>query len=199
MVEDLHRRALLLSYFTVGYNVLEGVISIVAGAAAGSVALVGFGIDSAVESLSGTVMIWRFRKHGIITEEEEEGVERKALRLIGCTFFILGAYVLFEAVKKLFLGETAEKSLIGIIVALVSIVVMPLLFIVKYRTGKAVGSRSLVADSKETLACFFLSVALLLGLGLNYVAGLWQADPVTGLFIVAYLFKEGYEMVFGDS
>jgi len=192
MDPKLHKRALLLSYFTVGYNILEGVVSILAGSLAGSIALVGFGLDSFVESLSGGVMIWRFRQHGKMSEEEEERIEKKAVKLVGYTFFILGAYVLFESVKKLYFHEIPNPSLLGIIIAIVSIIVMPVLFYLKYRTGKSIKSRSLIADSKETLACLFLSVALLVGLGLNYLYGLWQADPVVGVVIVAFLFKEGY-------
>ena len=188
----LHKKALLLSYFTVGYNVLEGITSIFAGLFAGSIALVGFGSDSFVESLSGGVMIWRFRKHGKITEEEEEKVELKATRLIAYTFFILGFYILYESVKKLRFHEIPGPSLLGIIIAIVSIIVMPVLFYMKYQTGKSVNSKSLVADSKQTLACTFMSVALLIGLGLNYLYGLWWADPVVGLIIVVFLIKEGY-------
>ncbi len=188
----LHKKALLLSYFTVGYNVLEGIASIFAGLFAGSIALVGFGSDSFVESLSGGVMIWRFRKHGKITEEEEEKVELKATRLIAYTFFILGFYILYESVKKLCFHEIPNPSLLGIIIAIVSIIVMPVLFYMKYQTGKSVNSKSLVADSKQTLACTFMSVALLIGLGLNYLYGLWWADPVVGLIIVVFLIKEGY-------
>ncbi len=191
---DLSKKALLLSYFTVGYNVLEGVVSILAGLlAGGSIALIGFGLDSFVESLSGGVMIWRFRKHGKISEEEEEKIERRATRLVAYTFFVLGAYILYESVRKLYLREAAEPSLFGIVIAVVSVVVMPVLFYLKYRTGKSIGSRSLVADSKETLACVFLSISLLIGLGLNYLYGIWQADPVVGLIIVGFLVKEGYE------
>ena len=188
----LHKKALLLSYFTVGYNVLEGIASIFAGLFAGSIALVGFGMDSFVESLSGCIMIWRFRKHGKITEEEEEKVELRAIKLIAYTFFILGSYVLYESIKKLYFHEIPNPSLLGIIIAIVSIIVMPVLFYMKYQTGKSVNSKSLVADSKQTLACTFMSVALLIGLGLNYLYGLWWADPVVGLIIVVFLIKEGY-------
>ena len=189
---DLNKKALLLSYFTVGYNILEGIVSIFAGSSAGSIALVGFGLDSLVESLSGSVIIWRFRKHGKLSEEEEEEVERKAIRLIACTFFVLGAYVSYESAKNLYFHEIPDRSLLGIIIALVSIIVMPVLFYMKYRTGKSIHSRSLIADSKETLACVFLSVALLIGLGMNYSYGFWQADPIVGLITVVFLTKEGY-------
>ena len=192
MNSTLHKKALSLSYFTVGYNVLEGIVSIIAGSLAGSIALVGFGLDSFVESLSGSVMIWRFRKHGKMTEEEEERVEAKAIRLIAYTFFILGSYILYESVKKLCFHEIPYPSLLGIIIAIVSMIVMPVLFYIKYRTGKSIGSKSLMVDSKQTLACAFLSVALLIGLGTNYLYGLWWADPVVGVIIVIFLIKEGY-------
>ena len=193
MNSRLHKRALWLSYFTVGYNILEGIVSVFAGSLAGSIALIGFGLDSFVESLSGSVMIWRFRKSGKMSEEEEEKVERRAARLIGYSFFILGAYVLYESGKKLYLREIPEPSLLGIIVAVASMIVMPILYYMKYQTGKEIGSRALIADSKETLACTFLSLALLTGLVLHYLYGLWQADPIVGLIIVISLIKEGYE------
>ncbi len=189
----LHRRALQLSYFTVGYNVLEGAVSIFAGLLAGSIALVGFGLDSFVESLSGGVMVWRFKKHGELLQDEEEAAEKKATRLVAYTFFILGAYVLYESVKRLIIQEIPSPSLLGIIIAIVSAILMPILFRLKYQTGRLLNSRSLIADSKETLACFFLSLALLLGLSLNYMFGLWQADPIVGLVVVALLIREGYE------
>ncbi len=189
---SLHKKALLLSYFTVGYNVLEGVVSIATGFFTGSIALVGFGLDSFVESLSGSVMIWRFRKHGNMTEEEEERIEKKAIRLVAYTFFILGIYVLYESVKKLYLQEAPEQSILGIIIALLSLLVMPMLFYLKHQTGKSIKSRSLVADSKQTLMCVFMSIALLIGLGANYLYGIWWLDPLVGVVIAMLLFKEGY-------
>lgn len=192
MDSSLHKKAILLSYFTVGYNILEGIVSIFAGLLAGSTALIGFGIDSFIESLSGTVMIWRFRKHGKISKEEEEKLEKKAIKFVAYTFFILGAYLLYESIKKLYFQEIPKPSFLGIIIAVISIIVMPVLFYMKYQTGKSMSSRSLVADSKQTLACVFLSVALLIGLGLNYLYGLWQADSIVGLVIVIFLIKEGY-------
>lgn len=192
MSSPLHRKALVLSYFTVGYNILEGIASILAGLLAGSIALIGFGMDSFVESLSGSVMIWRFRKHGQMSKEEEERIEAKAVKLIAYTFFILGAYVLYESLKKLYFQDIPEPSLFGIIIAIASIIVMPVLFYMKYRTGKTINSRSLVADSKQTLVCCILSVALLIGLGLNYLYGFWQADPIVGLITVFFLVREGY-------
>jgi divalent metal cation (Fe/Co/Zn/Cd) transporter len=177
----------------VGYNVLEGAISILAGSLAGSIALVGFGLDSFVESLSGGIMIWRFRRHADLTPEEEERREKLAVKMVGWTFFGLAAYVLYESLKKLIFQEAPAPSLLGIIIAAVSLVLMPLLFFLKLRISADIGSASLKADAKQTLACAFLSLALLVGLGLNYVAGIWQADPVIGLIIAAVLVREGYE------
>jgi divalent metal cation (Fe/Co/Zn/Cd) transporter len=188
----LGRRALLLSYFTVGYNVIEGVVSISAGALAGSIALVGFGMDSFTESISGGVMIWRFRQTRL-SEAEEKKVEARAVKLVGWSFFVLAAYVLFEAARKLTTREVPDPSLFGIIIAATSLVVMPALYIAKQRTGRKLGSRSLLADSKQTLACTFMSLALLLGLLANRLFGFWQADPVVGLFIGAWLVREGIE------
>ncbi len=195
MDSKLYKKALLLSYFTVAYNILEGIVSILAGSLADSIALIGFGLDSFIESLSGFIMIWRFRKYGGISEEEEEKIEKRAVRYVAYTFLILAAYILYESIKKLYLHESPDPSLFGIIIAIVSIVVMPVLFHLKYKTGKAINSPSLVADSKQTLACVFLSVALLFGLVLNYFYGLWQADPIVGLIIVIFLIREGLSML----
>jgi divalent metal cation (Fe/Co/Zn/Cd) transporter len=189
---DLRRKALHLAYFTIAYNVAECALSLVAGALAGSIALVGFGLDSLVESLSGGVMIYRFARHETLSAAEEERLERRAVKIVGITFFILAAYVLYESLEKLIFQEAPAPSLLGLGIALASIIVMPGLFVLKYRTGKALGSASLMADSKQTLACAMLSVALLIGLGLNYWWGLWQADPAIGLVIVALLIREGY-------
>ena len=190
----LSRRVLSYSYFTVGYNIVEGIVSIFAGALAGSIALVGFGLDSFVESLSGGVMIWRFRRHEL-SKEVEEKIERRAVKLVGYTFFILGVYVSYGSVSKLYYREISDPSLIGIIIAVMSIIIMPILFFMKYRTGKLLNSGSLIADSKEILACAFLSVALLAGLGLNYFYQFWQADPIIGLMISIFLIREGFGTV----
>ncbi len=193
MYSRLHRRALSLSYFTVGYNILEGIISIFAGALAGSIALVGFGLDSFIESISGGVMIWRFGKQDIVSKDEEDRIEKKATTFVAYSFFVLGIYVLYESFKKLYFEEIPSPSFIGIIIAIVSSIVMPILYMIKYQTGKLLKSKSLIADSKETLTCAFISIALLLGLGLNYLYGFWQADPIVGLVIVIFLIREGYE------
>jgi cation diffusion facilitator family transporter len=193
MTTTLKQKALLLSYLTVGYNLVECLVSLLAGYLAGSIALVGFGLDSLVESLSGGVMIWRFRHGPGLETAEEERREKKAIRLVGWTFLLLAAYVLYESVEKLYFQEPPAPSLLGLIIAVVSLIVMPGLFLVKYRTGQSLGSLSLMADAKQTLACAWLSLALFIGLGLNYLWGVWQADPVIGLVIAAFLVREGYE------
>jgi divalent metal cation (Fe/Co/Zn/Cd) transporter len=189
---NLRQRALNLAYFTIAYNVVECVLALLAGAWAGSIALVGFGLDSLVESLSGGVMIYRFARHATLSPAEEERRERRAVKIVGYTFFILAAYVLYESLEKLIFQEPPAPSLLGILIALASMIIMPALFYLKYQTGKSLGSASLMADSKQTLACAMLSVALLVGLGLNYWFGIWQADPGIGLVIAALLIREGY-------
>ncbi|MBT4483518.1 MAG: cation transporter [Candidatus Latescibacteria bacterium] len=193
MSNNLSKKALILSYFTVGYNILEGIVSVVAGILAGSIALTGFGMDSFIESLSGGIMIWRFSKYGKLTEDEEQKIETRAVTLIGYTFFIFGIYVLYESFSKLYFREKPDPTIIGIIIGIVSTVVMPVLFYLKYKTGKSLNSKSLIADSKETLTCVFLSISLLIGLGLNYLYNLWWADPAVGILIVIFLFREGFE------
>ncbi len=197
-MEKLYKKGLLLEYLTVGYNVVEAGVSIVFGHIANSIALIGFGLDSVVESLSGLVLIWRLRQHGKISEEKEEEIEKKATKFVALTFFILGIYVLFESLKKLVEKEIPDPTLAGIIIAVVSILVMPVLSWQKFQVGKQIKSQALIADSKETLACFFLSVALLLGLGSNYVFGFWQADPAAGIIVAFFLFREGKEAWQGD-
>lgn len=192
-IDRLYRKGLRLEYFNVGYNVLEAIASILFGSIANSIALIGFGLDSIVESLAGLVLIWRLRQHGKISKESEERIERRATRFVAITFFILGLYILFEAVEKFWVTEIPEPSLAGIIIAMASITIMPVISWQKHKTGQQINSRALVADSKQTLACAFLSVALLMGLGANYLFGFWQADPIVGLIITAFLFREGWE------
>lgn len=188
------KQALTLAFFTVGYNLLEGVVSILAAVWAGSTALLGFGLDSFVESLSGAVMVWRFWNYGTNAEDEDfERVERTAQRLVAYTFFILGAYVTYDALSALVHEEVPETSLLGLLIAVVSVIVMPVLFVLKYRLGRSINSPSLVADSKETLACVLLSVALLIGLGANALWNLWWTDPAAALIIAILIFREGYE------
>ena len=196
----LLRRGLLLEYLTVGWNIVEGIVAIAAGALAGSPALIGFGADSFVESISGAVLVWRLRSEigGELDEEAVERVEHRALRLVGVAFLVLAAYVVFESLRTLWIGEEPDASPVGIVLTSVSIVVMLWLARAKRRTGEALGSRALVADSQQTYACWYLSVAALAGLVLNAVFGLWWADPVAALVIAAFLVNEGREALAGD-
>lgn len=191
--DRLYKKGLYLEYLTVGYNILEAIVSIVFGSIANSIALIGFGLDSIIESLSGLVLIWRLSQHRKISKTAEERLEKRATKFIAITFFILGVYISFQSVRKLVIEEIPEPSLPGIVIATTSIIIMPLLTWQKYKTGKQINSRALVADSKETLACAFLSLALLLGLGTNYLFGFWRADPIVGMIIAAFLFREGWE------
>ncbi len=193
------KKALVLEYFTVGYNIIEAAVSIAAGGFSGSISLVGFGMDSILESLSGMVLIWRLRKHGMSSSEDEEAIERRAVRFVGVTFIVLAIYIAIESGKKIYFAESASPSLPGIAIALISLVVMPILAYKKHQLGIRMGMKSLEADAKETLVCAFLSFALLLGLLLNYLFGLWIADPIVGLIIVGFLGREGYELLFEED
>ena len=190
---DGYRKGLILEYLTLIYNLFEAVLSIFFGFLAGSPALVGFGLDSIVESLSGGVLIWRLHQHEGLSEEREERIERRAIKLVSVTFFILAVWILYESLETLYTSEAPKASIPGIVIATASMIIMPVLSFLKVRTGKEIGSKALVADAKETMVCAVLSVALLLGLGLNALFGWWWADPVTGLFIALFLIKEGIE------
>ncbi|MBE3088913.1 MAG: cation transporter [Actinobacteria bacterium] len=194
MIQNLRKKAYILSVFTVCYNIIEGIVSIVAGVLSNSIALKGFGIDSFIESISGAVMIWRFKKLDRITEEEEK-VEKIAQRFVAISFSILSVYILYESISKLYFKEITEPSIPGLIIIIMSIIIMPILFYLKYRTGRLLDSKSLVADSKETLACLFLSVAVLLGILLNFFYGFWQADLIAGIVIAIYLVIEGIRIL----
>jgi divalent metal cation (Fe/Co/Zn/Cd) transporter len=190
----LYKKALGLEYFTAGYNILEAAASLAAGAMASSIALTGFGLDSVVESLSGAVLIWRLGKSGV------PGVkaETRAVQFVGGTFWILAVWVLVESVRKIIGGKPTESSPFGIAIAAVSVLVMPALGWMKLKIGNRLGLESLVADSKETFVCALLSAALLLGLVCRMVFGFQLADPLVGLFIAVFLFKEGRELLFED-
>ena len=161
----MRQKALYLEYFTVGWNVLEGVIAITAGVLARSIALVGFGLDSSIEVASAAVLIWRLRKYG--DEGEEKQAERRAIFVVGVTFLALALYVTYESIKKLIVQEPPAESLVGILLAIVSLIVMPVLAWQKRKVAAQIHSRALAADALETLACSYLSFTLLLGLGLN--------------------------------
>jgi divalent metal cation (Fe/Co/Zn/Cd) transporter len=186
---------LVLSWVTVLYNIAEGIVAVAAGGFAGSAALVGFGLDSFIESLSAVVMLWRFRSaHAELSVADEAAAERRALRAVAATYFLLAAYIVFDAGGDLIRREPPEATWYGLAIAGVSLTLMPTLFVWKYRLGKRIGSRSLMADAKQSLACMFLSVALLLGLLLHYFFGLWWADPAAALVIALLVLREGREL-----
>ncbi len=166
-----------------------------AGVVAGSIALVGFGLDSYIEVASRLVLIWRLRKHGFSNDEEEEAAEKKAIFFVGATFFLLALYVTYESGKKLLLHEHPDESIIGIVLAIVSLIVMPWLAMYKKRIAAEIDSRALRADALETLACSYLSLTLLVGLGANALFGWWWADPVAALGMVYFLVREGWEAI----
>nr|WP_242675657.1 cation transporter [Streptosporangium minutum] len=182
-----------LAYATAGYNLLEGVVAVAAGAAASSAALLGFGLDSFVEVSSALVVIWQFRSR------VPESRERLALRLIAVSFFALAAWIGFDAVRSLLGGGGAEASPVGIGLAVTSVVVMPLLVWAKRRTGRELGSATVVADSTQTLLCTYLSAVLLIGLVLNATLGWSWADPVAALAITAVALREGVEAWRGEQ
>ncbi len=193
-------RALGLEYLTVGWNVVEGTIGVAAALAAGSVALLGFGIDSFIESLSGAILVWRLRaERGDMDGEAIERLDRRARRLVGASLLALAAYVAFDAVRTLVERERPEASPVGIALTTVSLLVMYWLARAKRRAAAALGSGALEADAFQTTACFWLSIATLAGIGLNAAAGLWWADPAAALLMTALIAKEGREAWRGEA
>lgn len=192
-VARLRRRVRMIVAATITYNVAEAVIAITAGMAASSAALVGFGLDSTVEVLSAAAIAWQF------STPDHDARERSAMRFIAVAFFALAAYVTFDAVQSLFGSGEAEPSTVGIALAAVSLVVMPTVSWLERRAGKALGSASVVADSKQTLLCAWLSAALLAGLLVNALWGWTWADPVAALVIAGVAVREGREAWRGDA
>lgn len=192
----LVRRGRRLEYVTIGWNSLEGLIAIAAGVIAGSVALVGFGVDSVIEVSSGAALLWRLH---LDSPEQRERAEQVALRLVGVSFLALAAYVAYDAVTSLVRKEPPEASPVGIALAALSLVVMPLLARAKRRVAAGINSRALQADSRQTDICAYLSAILLGGLLLNALAGWWWADPVAALVMVPIIAKEGVEALRGET
>jgi divalent metal cation (Fe/Co/Zn/Cd) transporter len=190
----LHRRALWLEYFTIGWNVVEAVVAVSAGIIAGSVALIGFGADSAIEVISAVGLLWRLRRAGPNAEVGEESeAEKRALYVVAITFFLLAAYLSWEAVSGLIAAEEPLTSPVGIMLSVLSLVIMPVLAYTKQRTGREMGSRALVADSKETWVCSYLSLALLVGVGAFALFGWWWADSVAALAMLPIIIWQGWE------
>jgi divalent metal cation (Fe/Co/Zn/Cd) transporter len=186
-----------LEYFTIAWNALEGLVAVVAGAIAGSISLVGFGIDSFIEVTSGSVLLWRMSVDAEVQGRELN--EERALRVVGGCFLLLAAYIACESVLDLWSRRAPEHSLPGIVLASVSLAVMPLLSRAKRKVGRALGSAAMHADAKQTEFCTCLSAILLAGLLLNALFGLWWADSVAALIMVPVIAKEGIEGLQGNA
>ena len=192
-VRVLRRRIRWIVAFTIAYNVVEGLIALIAGGVASSAALIGFGLDSFVEVLSAAAIAWQF------AAPDPETREKPALRIIAVSFFALAAYVTVDALLSLVGIREPEHSPVGIALAAVSLVVMPVVSWIERRAGRELGSASAVADSKQTLICAYLSAALLAGLLLNSLLGWAWADSIAALVIAGFAVKEGAEAWRGDS
>jgi divalent metal cation (Fe/Co/Zn/Cd) transporter len=188
------RYARFLAGLGVGWHAVEAAVAILAGALAGSIALVGFGADSVVEALAGFIVLWRFAA----TRASSEQAERRAQQLIAISFFLIAAYVGVEAIRNLLGGEIPHASWLGIGLAAVTTVTMPLLARAKARVGDRLGSAATRSEGRQNMLCAYLSVALLVGLGANALLGWWWADPLTALAIAGVAIKEGWETWQGD-
>ena len=191
---ELLGHGLRLEYLTVGWNLVEGIVSVLAALAAGSVALLGFGIDSFVESASGSILIWRLLaecRHG--DAEAIEAIERRAQKLVALSLFGLALYIVVDALRTLLNQDMPSPSGVGIAVTMTSLGVMYWLARAKRRTAIALGSKAMEADAFQTTACWWLSLIVLAGIGLNALTGWWWADPVAAVAMTWFLVKEGRE------
>ena len=193
----LVQRGLALNYLTIGYNVLEAVVALGAGIVSGSVALVGFGLDSVIEVTASGAAQWRLRAD--IDASRRERVEHATLRIIGWSFLALAAYVVFDSANALLRREPPERSIVGLVLLALSAIVMPVLARAKRRVARAMTSRALEADAMQTSLCAYLSVIALAGVALNTALGWWWADPVAALAMVPIIAKEGVEGVRGEA
>src|SRR6266702_398736 len=186
-----------LEYFTIAWNALEGLVAVVAGAIAGSISLVGFGIDSFIEVTSGSVLLWRMSVDSDVHRREIN--EKRALRIVGTCFLLLAAYITYNSISDLWSKRAPEHSIAGIILACASLVVMPILSRAKRMVGRALSSAAMHADAKQTEFCTYLSGILLVGLLPNAFFGLWWADPAAALIMVPIIAKEGIEGLQGKA
>lgn len=189
--EAITHRGKRVEYFTIAWNSLEGLIGIAAGVVAGSVSLVGFGIDSLIEVTSGATLLWRMSVDA--DAERRERNERLSLRIVGVCFLALAAYITYESVSNLRSKTAPQHSIPGIILACASLIAMPILSRAKKRVGRALGSAAMNADARQTDFCVYLSAILLVGLVLNAGLGWWWADPIAALMMVPIIGKEGFE------
>jgi divalent metal cation (Fe/Co/Zn/Cd) transporter len=192
---ELARRVRLLSWLSLGAMSIEGVVAIVAGIMAGSISLIGFGLDSAVEGFASVVIIWRFTGSRVMSEASE----RRAQRLVAVQFFVIAPYVAVESVRALAGGEHAEVSVLGMALAAWSLVTMPLLGIAKQRIAEQIGSAATKGEGRQNVLCAYLAGALLIGLAGNAIAGAWWLDPMVGLLIAAVAVKEGTDAWRGEG
>jgi divalent metal cation (Fe/Co/Zn/Cd) transporter len=191
----LARRAKLLSWASLAYMAVEGLVAVVAGIVAGSIALIGFGFDSAIEGFASVVIVWRFTGSRTLSE----AAERRAQKLVAVQFFILAPYVTVEAIRTLVNGSHADESIVGIALAATSVVVMPWLGRAKQRIGARIRSSATASEGKQNLLCAYLAAALLVGLLGNALFGAWWLDPLVALFIAAVAVQEGREAWRGDA
>jgi divalent metal cation (Fe/Co/Zn/Cd) transporter len=191
------KRGLALNYLTIGYNVVEAIVALGAGIVAGSVALVGFGLDSVIEVTASGAAQWRLRAD--LDAARRERVERTTLRIIGWSFLALAAYVVYDSANALLRREPPERSVVGLVLLALSAVVMPVLARAKRRIARAMTSRALEAEAMQTSLCAYLSVIALAGVALNAALGWWWADPVAALAMAPIIAKEGVEGVRGES
>lgn len=191
----LARRAKWLSWASLAYMALEGAVAVLAGIAAGSIALIGFGIDSAIEGVASVVIVWRFSGGRTLSHKAED----RAQKLVAVQFFILAPYVAVEATRSLVDGSHAEESVVGIVLAASSLVIMPLLGTAKQRIGSRIGSSATASEGKQNLLCAYLAAALLAGLLGNAVFGAWWLDPIVALLIAYVALQEGREAWRGDA
>jgi divalent metal cation (Fe/Co/Zn/Cd) transporter len=192
---QLIRRAKLLSWLSLGWMTIEGAVAIVAGLVAGSVALVGFGIDSAIEGLASVIVIWRFTGSRTFSET----AERKAQKLVAISFFLLAPYIAQDAIRTLVAGDHPETSWVGVGLSIGSVTLMPLLGRAKLRVGSALGSAATAGEGTQNLLCAYLAAGVLVGLLANTLLGLWWLDPAVGLGIAAVAVKEGRETWRGEG
>lgn len=190
----LHQRASRLQGFLVVYNFVEGAVAVTAGILAGSVALVGFGFDSAIEVVADGAVALRLRRAGVeASEESRERAERRALRVVAITFFALAIYIAVEAGSALFSGEEPGTSVVGLVLSVLSLLIMPATALAQHRTGRRLGSRAVLAAAVETWVCAYLSLALLAGIGLHFAFGWAWADPVAALAMLPVVIWQGFE------
>jgi divalent metal cation (Fe/Co/Zn/Cd) transporter len=193
--DRLVARAKLLAWIGIGWHAIEATVAIAAGVAAGSIALIGFGADSLIESVAGFVLLWRFAA----ARAASESAEHRAQKLIGASFYLLAAYVAVEALRSLIGAEHPDASWVGIGLSIVTLATMPPLAIAKARLGERLGSSATRAEGRQNMVCAYLAVALLVGLGTNAIAGWWWADPLAALLIAAVAVREGREAWRGDA